>query len=89
MHDAGIGVSITWLWDGEVDLGLVHKNGVVAAEGSVQEIAGVLPWLERAIKKHCSKANYERAARPLPGSTRFMPGDYTVKRWVITDGGAQ
>jgi hypothetical protein len=30
---------------GELDLRLVHRNGVVAAEGDVEEIANVLPWL--------------------------------------------
>jgi hypothetical protein len=63
MHDAGIGIWITWLWDGEVDLRLVYKNGVVAAEGAVQEVADVSPWMERAIKKHFPTANYEHDAR--------------------------
>jgi hypothetical protein len=65
IHDAGIGVSITWLRD-SVDLQLVHKNGVVAVEGSVEEVADVLPWLEGAIKKHFPEANYDPAARRLP-----------------------
>jgi len=67
IHDAGIGVSITWLRDG-VDLRLVHKNGVVAAEGNVEEVACVLPWLEGAIKKHFPEADYEPVASPLPGT---------------------
>jgi hypothetical protein len=89
MHHAGIGISITWLWDGEVDLRLVHKSGVIAAEGAVREVAEVLPWLERAINRHFQKAGCEQAARPLPGSTRYMPRDYAVTREPITDGGAQ
>jgi hypothetical protein len=59
IYEAGIGVSITWLRDGEVDLRLVHKTGVVAAEGTVQEVADVLPWLEQAIKKNFPKADYQ------------------------------
>ena len=92
IHDAGIGVSITWLWDGGVDLRLVHQSGVVVAEGNVEAVANVLAWLERAIKKHFPKADYEHATRPLPGtpgSTRFMPRDHTVNGEPITEGGAQ
>jgi len=74
IHDAGIGVSIAWLWDGGVDLRLVHKSGVVAAEGHVEAVANVLAWLERAIKNHFPKANYEHADRPLPGTPRSKVG---------------
>jgi hypothetical protein len=52
IRDARIGLAITWLCDGRVDLRLIHKSGVVVAEGNVAELAGVLPWLEAAIKKH-------------------------------------
>jgi hypothetical protein len=58
IHDAGLGVVITSLCDWRVDLRLVHRNGVVAAEGDVEEVANVLPWLEGAIKKHFPQANY-------------------------------
>jgi hypothetical protein len=70
MHDAGIGVSITWLSDGGVDLRLIHKSDVVAGEGTVLEVADVLPWLEWAINKNFPNANYQRAARPLPRTRR-------------------
>jgi hypothetical protein len=92
IHEAGIGISITWLWDGGVDLRLVHKTGVVAAEGNVNTAANVVSWLEGAIRMHFPNANYEQAVKPLPGtprSTSFMPRDYTVNRERITDGGAQ
>ena len=46
IHDAGLGVAITWLCDWRVDVRLVDRNGVVAAEGEVEEVAHVLPWLE-------------------------------------------
>ena len=70
IHDAGIGVSITWLSDGRVDLRLVHKSGAVAAEGNVKEVANVLPWLEWAIKWHFPKANYVPATRPAGNSRK-------------------
>jgi hypothetical protein len=43
-HDVGIGVSITWLGDGRLEVRLVHKSGVIATEGTVREVADVLPW---------------------------------------------
>jgi hypothetical protein len=67
IHDARIGVSITWLWDGGVDLRLVHKGGAVADEGSVENVGDVLPWLESAIKEHIRKANYGRGYQTAAG----------------------
>jgi hypothetical protein len=32
IHHAKIGVTITWLWDGGVDLRLLREGGAVAAE---------------------------------------------------------
>jgi hypothetical protein len=62
IHDAGLGVVITWLSDWRVDLRLVHRNGAVMAEGDVGDVANVLPWLVGAIKKHFPQAKYEHAA---------------------------
>jgi hypothetical protein len=73
IHDAGLGVSVTWLCDWRVELRLIHKYGAVAAEGNVKEVADILPWLEGAIKRHFPKANYARATshdRPTIGSVR-------------------
>ena len=70
IHDAGIGVSITSLWDGGVDMRLLREGGAVAEEGSVEEIAAVLPWLRRTIKKCFPNANYYPRTRTLPGYSR-------------------
>ena len=102
MHDAGIGVSITWLSDGRVDLRLVNKSGAVAAEGNVKEVADVLPWLETAIKWQFPKSTYTPPG-PLAGSSRKPDrsgarGSWkasgsghapTVNGEPIMDGGAQ
>jgi len=82
IHDAGIGVSITWLSDGRVDLRLVHKSGAVAAEGNVKEVANVLPWLETAIKWHFPKATYTPPG-PLAGSSRKRPVRAGVGKQVV------
>jgi hypothetical protein len=66
IHDANMGITITWLWDGGVDVRLLREGGMVVAEGNIDDVP-VLPWLEGAIKKHFPKANYE-APRPLPAS---------------------
>jgi len=67
IHDAGIGVSITSLWDGGVDMRLLREGGAVAEEGSVEEIAAVLPWLRRTIKKCFPNADYEPAYENADG----------------------
>ena len=102
IHDAGIGVSITWLSDGRVDLRLVHKSGAVAAEGNVKEVADVLPWLETAIKWQFPKSTYTPPG-PLAGSSRKPDRSGARGSWKasgsgraltfngepITDGGAR
>jgi hypothetical protein len=74
MHDAGIGVSITWLWDARLDARLVHRSGVIATEGTVRGIGEVLCWLERVIKKHFPTANYDhtRATEMAHDSFSFV-----------------
>ena len=75
IYEAGIGVSITWLRDGGVDLRLVHKTGVVAAEGNVNTVADGVSWLRGAIKMHFPKANYQHT------SATEMPHDAFSFAW--------
>ena len=67
IHDAKIGVAITWLWDGGVDLRLLRGGGVVATEGNVKRIADVLPWLQRMIKTCLPRANDGPAHQTVAG----------------------
>jgi hypothetical protein len=60
IHDAKIGVCITWLWDGGVDMRLVDEKGALVDDTNVEKIADILPWVEVAVKKHFPKANYQR-----------------------------
>jgi hypothetical protein len=87
IHDAGIGVSITWLSDGRVDLRLVHRSGVVVAEGNVKEVASVLPWLEGAIKRHFPKAHYGPAANRTTGNSRKLDTRGARENWNASSSG--
>jgi hypothetical protein len=61
IHDARIGVCITWLWDGGVDVRLLAQDGKPVDETQVRTMDEVLPWLRRAIQKHFPSAAYERS----------------------------
>jgi hypothetical protein len=61
IHDAGIGVCITWLWDGGVDVRLLDHAGKFVAETQVGMMDKVLPWLRSAIQEHRPSAAYERS----------------------------
>lgn len=68
IHDAKIGVWISWLWDGGVDVRLVGKRSESVDESQVQTVADILPWLERSIKQHFPKAQYQRSYQTAVGS---------------------
>jgi hypothetical protein len=103
IHDAGIGVSITWLSDGRVDLRLVHKSGgdrgrrecqggcprlaVVGGRDQVALSEGRLCTRRRFRCRELQEARSEQCARELEGKW-FEPRDYTVNGRPITDGGA-
>jgi hypothetical protein len=67
IHEAKIGVCITWLWDGGVDVRLIDEKGEFVDDTNVEEIADILPWMEVAVKKHFAKANYQRGYQTATG----------------------
>ena len=67
IYEAKIGVSITWLWDGGVDLRLLDRSGEFMAETQVETVGDVLPWLEVAIGTHCPNARYQRGYQTAVG----------------------
>jgi hypothetical protein len=69
IHDAGIGVCITWLWDGGVDVRVLKPDGTVADDTNVAKIADILPWLKS--EKHFLNAPAEPEAVTMPGP--FQP----------------
>ena len=67
IYEAKIGVSITWLWDGGVDVRLLDRSGEFIAETQVETVGDVLPWLEVAIGTHCPNARYQRGYQTAVG----------------------
>jgi hypothetical protein len=61
IHDAKIGVCITWLWDGDVDVRLLAQDGELVQETQVGTMNAVLPWLRKAVQKHFPSVAYERS----------------------------
>jgi hypothetical protein len=61
IHDAGIGVCITWLWDGGVDVRLLAQHDKPGDETQVGTMNEALPWLRKASQKHFPNAAYERS----------------------------
>ena len=67
IHDAKIGVCITWLWDGGVDVRLFDEKGELVDDTNVEKIADILAWREVTVKKHFAKANYKRGYQTAAG----------------------
>jgi hypothetical protein len=59
IRDAKIGVCITWLWDGGVDVRLQDHAGKFVAETQIETVDKVLPWLRSALQEHRPSAAYE------------------------------
>ena len=68
LHDAKIGIWISWLWDGGIDVRLRSGRGAALDEGNVQAVADVLPWLEHGIKQHIPKSAYVRGYQTAAGA---------------------
>jgi hypothetical protein len=86
IHDAGIGVSITWLSGRRVDLRLVHKNGAVAAEGNVKGVANVCRGWSGAAKP-TPKAYYEYAASLAAGNSGKLDKSDARENWKASASG--
>jgi hypothetical protein len=71
IHEAKIGVSITWLWDGGVDVRVVGRSGALIAETNVETVAEILPWLEAVIARDCPTARYRRGYQAAVGKLQI------------------
>ena len=75
IYDSEINVSISWFWDGGIDLKLGDDMNGYSAESNVATIREVIPWLQQAIAKHYprSKYNLDRL-KESPGNIVEFPG---------------
>jgi hypothetical protein len=75
-----IGVCISWLWDGGVDLRLVKSGGDFENETQIRTMDEILPWLEAAIAKHFPKAGYKRGYQTANGKLQVELQKSTTRR---------
>lgn len=60
IYDSEINISISWSWDGGIDLKLGHEmhGSKFDEEGAVDKVEEIIPWLQKNIKKHCQGSTY-------------------------------
>jgi hypothetical protein len=49
IYDSEINVSVSWLWDGGIDVRLGDQMNGYVAEENVRTVAGIVEWLQEAI----------------------------------------
>jgi hypothetical protein len=52
IYDSEINVSISWLWDGGIDVKLGDEMNGYDAEANVKTVAEIVPWLQQTIAQH-------------------------------------
>ncbi len=74
IYDSEINVSISWLWDGGIDVKLGDEMNGYDAEASLLTVPEILPWLQVQIRKHypTSKYNLDRL-KSLPDKVVEIP----------------
>jgi hypothetical protein len=58
IYDSEINVSISWLWDGGIDVRLGDEMNGYSAEANLKTVAAVIPWLQAAIAEHLPRSSY-------------------------------
>jgi hypothetical protein len=58
IYDSEINVEISWFWDSGVAINLGDPMNGYVAQTEVKTMADVIPWLKRAIAKHCPDSTY-------------------------------
>jgi hypothetical protein len=74
IYDSEINIEIGWLWDGGITIKLGDPLNGYQAGTTVPTVAEILPWLQRAIARHCPDSDYiknmgQAAAIPLEPET--------------------
>jgi hypothetical protein len=61
IYDSEINVSISWLWDGGIEVRLGDKVNGFVAEETFALVAGIAPWLKLAIAHFYPDSTYARS----------------------------
>jgi DNA-directed RNA polymerase subunit RPC12/RpoP len=64
IYDSEINVSISWLWDGGIDIRLGDEMNGFVAEQNVASVAEIVPWLQEAIARFHPMASYTESLNP-------------------------
>ena len=60
IYDSEINVSISWFWDGGIDVTLGDGANAFVAEASLKEAKDILPWLQTQIRRHLPDSEFAR-----------------------------
>jgi hypothetical protein len=60
IYDSEINVSISWFWDGGIDVKLGDEMNGYVAEEQLKRIDEILPWLQKAIAEHYPNSTYAK-----------------------------
>jgi hypothetical protein len=60
IYDSEINVSISWFWDGGIDVKLGDEMNEYAAETNLKTVAEIIPWLQENIAIHYPDSTYNR-----------------------------
>ena len=61
IYDSEFNVSLSWFWDGGIDLTLGDPLNGIVATGTVRTMADVVPWLQTQIRTHFPACAYARS----------------------------
>jgi hypothetical protein len=64
IYDSEINVSISWFWDGGIDVRLGDAINGFPADENVPSIKDILPWLQEAIAHFYPDSTYARSLEP-------------------------
>ena len=64
IYDSEINVSISWLWDGGMDVRLGDAVNGFRAEETFADAAEIAPWLQQAIAHFYPNSTYARSLDP-------------------------
>ena len=74
IYDSESNVSISWLWDGRIDVKLGDEMNGYEAEANLCTVAEIVPWLQKAIHQHLPTSTYNlNRLKALPNRVVEFP----------------